>query len=46
MTIPSVTGVHCPGCSEVVLERVQCDRYGDLIGVFQSQVSADLAESN
>jgi HTH-type transcriptional regulator/antitoxin MqsA len=44
--IPSVTGAHCPGCGEVILEQVQGDRYSELIGVFQSRVNADLAEPN
>lgn len=41
--IPSVTGDHCPACSEVVLDREQGDRYCALIGAFQRQVNAPLS---
>lgn len=39
-SIPAVTGDHCPACGEVVLDREQGDRYGDLIGQFRRQVNA------
>jgi HTH-type transcriptional regulator / antitoxin MqsA len=38
--IPSVTGEHCPACSEVILNREHGDRYSELIGMFQRQVNA------
>ena len=38
--IPSITGDHCPACSEVILDREQGDRYSELIGAFQRQVNA------
>ncbi len=38
--IPSVTGDHCPVCSEVILDREQGDRYSELVGAFQRQVNA------
>lgn len=39
-TIPAVTGDFCPACGEIVLDREQGDRYGDLIGQFRRQVNA------
>lgn len=39
-SISAVTGDHCPACSEVILDRAQGDRYGELVGVFQRQVNA------
>ncbi len=38
--IPSVTGKFCPACDEIVLEREQGDRYGELVSAFQRQVNA------
>jgi len=38
--IPSVTGLFCPACDEVVLNREHGDRYSELIGAFQRQVNA------
>ncbi|EFP64236.1 Antitoxin MqsA [Ralstonia pickettii] len=38
--IPSVTGEFCPACDEIVLEREQGDRYGELVSAFQRQVNA------
>ncbi|CAJ0886698.1 Antitoxin MqsA [Ralstonia sp. LMG 32965] len=38
--IPSVTGAFCPACDEIVLERGQGDRYGELVSAFQRQVNA------
>lgn len=38
--IPSVTGEFCPACDEIVLERRQGDRYGELVSAFQRQVNA------
>ena len=37
--IPAVTGDFCPSCGEVVLDREQGDRYGDLVEAFQKQVN-------
>lgn len=39
-SIPAVTGDYCPACGEIVLDREQGDRYGDLIGQFRRQVNA------
>lgn len=39
-TIPDVTGEHCPACGEVVLDRLNGDRYGELVGRFQREVNA------
>ena len=38
--IPSVTGDFCPACDEIVLERGQGDRYGELVSAFQRQVNS------
>ena len=38
--IPAVTGDFCPACNEIVLDRENGDRYGDLIGQFRRQVNA------
>ena len=43
-TIPAVTGDFCPACHEVVLDRVNGDRYGDLVDVFHKQVNAELVD--
>jgi HTH-type transcriptional regulator / antitoxin MqsA len=39
ITIPAVTGDFCPACSEVILNREHGDRYSELVGIFQRQVS-------
>lgn len=39
-TIPSVTGDFCPACGEAVLDRVQGDRYSELVGAFQRQINS------
>ena len=39
-TIPSVTGLFCPACDKVILNREHGDRYSELIGTFQRQVNA------
>ena len=39
-TIPDVTGDFCPVCGEVVLDRVNGDRYGDLAAAWHRQVNA------
>ena len=39
-SIPAVTGDFCPACGEIVMDREQGDRYGDLIGQFRRQVNA------
>ena len=38
--IPSVTGDFCPACDEIVLERGEGDRYGELVSAFQRQVNS------
>ena len=38
--IANVTADFCAACGEVILDRVQGDRYSDLIGQFQRQVNA------
>lgn len=38
-TIPAVTGDFCPACGEVVLSRDPGDRYSELVGLFQRQVT-------
>ncbi|TMS59747.1 type II toxin-antitoxin system MqsA family antitoxin [Imbroritus primus] len=38
--IPAVTGDFCPACEEVVLDRIQGDRYSEAVGQFQRQVNA------
>lgn len=38
--IPAVTGDFCPACGEVVLNRMEGDRYSALIGEFQCKVNA------
>jgi len=38
--IPAVTGDYCPACGEVVLDRENGDRYGELLGQFRRQVNA------
>ena len=42
-TIPAVSGDFCPACGEIVLDRLNGDRYADLIGAFHQQVDATLA---
>lgn len=39
-SIPAVTGDFCPACGEVVLSREHGDRYSEMVGLFQRQVSA------
>lgn len=39
-TIPSVTGDFCPTCGEIVMDRKNGDRYGDLAEAFHKQVNA------
>lgn len=38
--IPSVIGEFCPACDEIVLEREQDNRYGELVSAFQRQANA------
>ena len=38
--LPAVTGDYCPACGEVLFDREQGDRYGELIRLFQRQVNA------
>lgn len=43
-TIPGVTGDFCTACDEVVLDRVQGDRFSELVGAFQRQVNAAIVD--
>ncbi|MDR5777746.1 type II toxin-antitoxin system MqsA family antitoxin [Caballeronia sp. LZ002] len=43
-TISNVTGAHCPACGEVVLDRLNGDRYGELVGRFQREVNATFVD--
>ena len=38
--IPEVTGAFCQACGEIILDRLQGDRYSELIGVFRREVNA------
>lgn len=38
--LPAVTGDYCPACGEILFDREQGDRYGELIRLFQRQVNA------
>jgi HTH-type transcriptional regulator/antitoxin MqsA len=38
--IPEVTGDFCQACGEIILDRLQGDRYSELIGVFRREVNA------
>ncbi len=39
-TIPGVTGDFCQACGEIVLNRLQGDRYSELIGLFRREINA------
>ena len=41
-TIPTVTGDHCPACSECIRNREQGDRYSELVGDARITVMARL----
>lgn len=43
-TIPGLTGDFCTACDEVVLDRVQGDRFSELVGAFQRQVNAAIVD--
>ena len=43
-TIPGVTGDFCTACDEVILDRVQGDRFSELVGAFQRQVNAAIVD--
>jgi HTH-type transcriptional regulator/antitoxin MqsA len=43
-SIPAVTGDFCPACSEVILDRVNGDRYSESVGMFQRQVNAAIVD--
>ncbi len=43
-TIPGVTGDFCPACDEVILDRVQGDRFSELVSAFQRQVNAAIVD--
>lgn len=38
--IRAITGDFCPTCNEVLLDRLEGDRYSELIGLHQKQVNA------
>lgn len=42
--IPDVTGDYCPACAEVILDRINGDRYSAAIGAFQKQVNASIVD--
>ncbi len=39
-SISEVTGDYCPACGEIILDRVQGDRYSELIGLFRQEINA------
>jgi len=39
-TISEVTGDYCPACGEIILDRVQGDRYSEFIGLFRQEINA------
>jgi HTH-type transcriptional regulator / antitoxin MqsA len=39
-TIPGVTGDFCQACGEIVLNRLQGDRYSESIGLFRREINA------
>lgn len=39
-TIPEVTGDFCQACGEIILDRLQGDRYSELIGLFRREINA------
>lgn len=39
-TIPEVTGDFCQACGEIILDRLQGDRYSELIGAFRREINA------
>ncbi len=43
-TIPGVTGDFCPACDEAILDRVQGDRFSELVSAFQRQVNAAIVD--
>ena len=38
--IPEVTGDYCQACGESILDRLQGDRYSELIGMFRREINA------
>lgn len=43
-TIPAVTGDFCPSCGETVLDRVNGDRYSELVSQFHRKINGELFE--
>lgn len=39
-TIPEVTGDFCQACGEIILDRLQGDRYSEMIGTFRREINA------
>jgi len=39
-TIPEVTGDFCQACGEIILDRLQGDRYSEMIGAFRREINA------
>ncbi len=39
-TIPDVTGDFCQACGEIILDRLQGDRYSESIGLFRREINA------
>lgn len=39
-TIPEVTGDFCQACGEIILDRLQGDRYSEKIGMFRREINA------
>jgi len=44
--IPDITGDFCPACAEVILDRINGDRYSAAMGAFQKQVNASIVDPN
>ena len=42
--IPAVTGDFCPACDEVVLDRLNGDRYAELVSAFHREINGELVE--
>ncbi|MBX9772133.1 MAG: type II toxin-antitoxin system MqsA family antitoxin, partial [Candidatus Obscuribacterales bacterium] len=43
-TLPAVTGDYCPACGEVVLDRSESVRAGELMVEFNKQVNASIVD--
>jgi len=45
-TIPEVTGDFCQACGEIILDRLQGDRYSEMIGAFRREINAAYVDPN